>query len=87
MRADASDVETPAPVKADVHVFAGAAVQPSLPARDLQAMLDARLAEPGVADAGPKWSARRTIAFAVGASSLLWAMIGAGVYLALHTAG
>jgi hypothetical protein len=55
---------------------------PTMPARQLQAMLDARVSDPTTfAGQETRWSPRRMLAVAVLASGLLWGVISAGAYL------
>ncbi len=53
-------------------------------ARQLQDDLRARLADGDLATPDARWSPRRMLAFAVGASALLWGGIVAGGYLLLN---
>ena len=59
---------------------------PAMPARDLQALLGAQLASSErFGDEERRWSPRRMLAIAVGASALLWGALGVGAYLVIRS--
>ena len=61
------------------------AAAPTMPARELQALLGAHLAEDESFGASERrWSPRRMIVVAVAASGLLWGAIGIGAYLLIR---
>lgn len=65
------------PMARSLDVAAADAAHTPSPALALQSRLEGAYAP--AADVDERWSARRSIAFAVGASVLLWALIGLSV--------